>query len=106
MQRKKSKFRISPYLVAGSLFVSGFSYANSDFVPNKTNPTGLNPEAVAVGDMDDDGRDDLVMTLSHLIDQGKSMPKPKLGNMPMMAYAGTGGAEWVWIPFVGWRRIS
>lgn len=76
-------------------------------MPNKTNPTGLYPEAVAVGDMDDDGRDDWVMILSHLVDQGTSMPTLKLANTLMIAYAGSGGAQWIWIPFPGiWRRIS
>lgn len=42
---------------------------------------------------------------------GKSIPMPKRGSSPVTAsgFAGTGGAEWVWIPYPPpgmWRRIS
>jgi len=48
---------------------AGLTYANSNlFSPYITIPTGSGPEAVAIGDINSDGRNDVVMTTSYYFD--------------------------------------
>jgi hypothetical protein len=50
-------------------FSANFTYANSNlFYPYVTFPTGSWPEAVAIGDVNGDGRNDVVMTTSFYFD--------------------------------------
>ena len=61
------------FLMACTIFIlvaqAGLTYANSNlFIPYITIPISSTPRAVAIGDVNSDGRNDVVMTTSFSFD--------------------------------------
>jgi hypothetical protein len=61
----KPKYWFVTCAVTSLIGTSGSAFALDDFLPYTTTETGSRPEAVAIGDINNDGRNDVVLTTSY-----------------------------------------